>query len=180
MSTSPAVALPHWEWRRNCALTPRQTLLGLAVLGAPCLGVGVMFWVMGYPWVAFFSALELAAVAMALRCYARHACDRETLTLHPGRLVVEQHDGDRARRTEFDSAWVRVQAPARAADLLLLTQCGRRLAVGRHLRPCLRARAVRELRGALAGAAAQPASTTSRARNTPPDPFLSLETVSNA
>lgn len=154
MSPLPAAATCstewRWEMRRNCRLTPRQLLAGYAALCGFHAVLSLLFWRWGVPLVAPFAALEMMALGAALLAYARHAADRECIVLQPGRLVVEQQVGARLHRTEFDTAWVRVQPPRGPRELLTLAGPGVELRLGRHVRAPLRRAVALELRQALA------------------------------
>jgi uncharacterized membrane protein len=89
--------------------------------------------------------IEMATVFGAAVAYARHACDHETVTLHDGRLAVEQCSGSRVRRTEFKAPFVRVEAGAGNDALVTFSESGRRLEVGRHVQPSVRRRMATEL-----------------------------------
>ncbi len=165
-SPSPSPALPvhealahgdvmRWQLRRNCRLTPRQ--LG-GCFGAVCafhLLLALAFWALGFPVVSLFAGLEVAVLAAALLVYARHACDREIITLAADRLSVEQHVGPRVERLELPAAWVRVHADGPAA-LVRLSAGSRSVCVGRHLPPAQRALMARALRQALTHAQPPP------------------------
>ncbi|MES2889274.1 MAG: DUF2244 domain-containing protein [Pseudomonadota bacterium] len=145
-ATGPAL---RWEMRRNCALTPRQVMGSFGALALLNLGVATAFWLAGFPLVALFSGIELTAVAAALVCYARHACDRELLTLQPDRLVIEQHCGATVHRTEMQPAWVQVDAATRAGTALTLSESGRHVQLGCHVTLPVRKCIAQELRQAL-------------------------------
>jgi uncharacterized membrane protein len=139
----------QWRLRRNCAIGPRQTLIGFAGLCAFNVLIGAAFLLLGYPLVMLFIVLVLAGFALALLAYARHAGDCETLTLDDGRLTIEQCCGAHVTRTELQAAWVRVVVPREASDLVALCERRRSVQVGRHLLPELRPRMAHELRQAL-------------------------------
>lgn len=146
-----ATGAPSLEWmlRRNCSLTPRQSLVVFGSLGAVSMGIAAALWWQGATLVLAFAWIELLALAAAVLAYAQHATDRERLRLHDGRLQVELHDGRRVRRVEFDAAWTRVEPVRDARSLIELSGQGQRVAVGRHVRPELREALARELRAAL-------------------------------
>ena len=139
----------QWRLRRNCALDPRQTLIGFAALCVVTTLVGAAFSLLGYPLVMAFIAIVDAGFAVALLVYARHASDCETLTLRDGRLTVEQQCGVHLIRTDFHAVWVRVVVPHAAGDLVCLCESRRSVQVGRHVRPQLRSQLAQELRHAL-------------------------------
>jgi len=139
----------EWVLRRNCALGPRQVLLAFGVLSAISLVIASGFWLVGATLVMPFTGLELAALAGALWVYARHATDRERLRLAGRTLVVERVNGARTERTEFDTEWLRVEPKSDERSLIELSGQGRRVAVGRFVRPELRCPLASELRRAV-------------------------------
>jgi uncharacterized membrane protein len=139
----------HWLLRRNCSVTPVQLWWLYASLCAVSLGVATLFWFLGAVLVLPFAWLELAAVGIAFLVYARHAADGETISLRGCRLVVELESAGRLQRAEFDREWVRVEPSVTDRSLIELSGQGRRVNVGRYLRPELRPALAREIRRAL-------------------------------
>ena len=144
----------RWELRRNCSMSPRQVLAAFAVACAVSLVIAFVFWWLGAPLVLPFTGLELLGLGGLWLAYARHAGDRETLTLRGGALDVEQQDGPTVRHTSFRAAGVRVEPARDDGSLIELSGPGRRVHVGRWVRPELRGALARELRRALRGPAA--------------------------
>jgi len=139
-------AAVQWLMKRNCAITPRQ--LGLVFLSLCTLSsivAGVFYW-QGAPYVAAFAGLELLALGAALALFARHAADREQLTLVGRLLLVEQTVAGRTQRADWQADWLRVEPQAGQGSLVQLSGAGRTLHVGRFLRPELRAAFAQELR----------------------------------
>jgi uncharacterized membrane protein len=139
----------QWLLRRNCSLTPQQ--LGsayLALCAISSLVAGLFFW-QGVPFVAAFAGLELVAVGVAMLLFARHAADRESLTLVGGSLLIEQWVGPRVERTHLPTDWLTIEPAGGQGSLVQITGRGRTVCVGRHLRPELRAEFADELRLAL-------------------------------
>lgn len=139
----------RWEMRRNCSLAPRQVLGAYCVICAVSLSIAAVFAWFGATPVLYFAGLELAVLGVALLVYARHATDRETITLKNSLLAVEHHCGNRVERSEFRADWLRVEPAQGQGSLLELTGAGRRAVVGRYLRPEWRQMLARELRQAL-------------------------------
>ena len=139
----------QWLMRRNCSCTPRQMLIFFATLCAVSLGIGTAFWFQGATLVIPFAGLELLAVGAALVLYARHAADRESIRLQAGRLTVEHVSGNRVECVEFTPAWVRVEPHHVDRSLVELSGEGRRIVVGRFVRPEMRRQLAEELRWAL-------------------------------
>jgi uncharacterized membrane protein len=141
----------HWNLRRNCSVSPRQLGIALGLVGAASMSVGVFFWFQGAVLVLPFALMELAALATAFLVHARHAADRECISLVAGRLVVEQENAGRTVRREFVPEWVRVEAP-RGRGLVEVCGGGLSVQVGRFVRPDLRALLALEMRRALRAA----------------------------
>jgi len=139
----------QWLQKRNCSLTPRQLGLFYLSLSAVSLLIGVFFFLQGAPVVLLFTGLELLAVGVALAVFARHAGDRETLTLVGRSLQVEQCVGPRVKRTEFPADCLHVEPARGQGSLVQLSGRGQQVRVGRFLRPELRGAFARELRHAL-------------------------------
>ena len=162
---APAVARRDAGWRfareqalplawcfdlpRKLSISPRQILIAYVLLSALSLIVAAGFWSHGVMVVGLLTGLELLAVGAAMLLLARHARDRETLTLTPGELAVEQHVGTAVSRTHFRAEWVRVEPAADDGSLVELSGEGRTVRVGRHVRPELRVALAQELRRAL-------------------------------
>ena len=113
------------------------------------LCISAFFMWQGAPFVLFFAGLELGVLGVALLMFARHASDREVLTLAGRSLSVEQRSGNRVERTDFTAEWLTVEPAAGQGSLVQLSGEGRTVQVGRFLRPELRPAFARELRRAL-------------------------------
>ena len=87
-----------FDLRRNVSITPRQLLGCYALLCAVSLAVAAGFWLHGVTVVSLFTGLELMAVGAALLVFARHAGDRETITLTQREISVVQQRSVRVGR----------------------------------------------------------------------------------
>lgn len=139
----------QWVLRRNCSITPRQLTWVYLSLCAVSMLIGTAFWWHGAPFVMAFAGVEVLVVGAALVIYARHATDRETLTLSGRRLVVERWVGPQMEREDFRAEWLSVEPAQAQGSLVELSGEGRRIQVGRFVRPEHRAALAQELRGAL-------------------------------
>jgi uncharacterized membrane protein len=99
--------------------------------------------------VSLFTGLELLAVGAALLVFARHAGDRETITLTHREMSVVQQVGPATEQVRFRAEWVRVEPVADDGSLVELSGEGRSVRVGRHVRPEMRVALAQELRRAL-------------------------------
>lgn len=138
-----------WDLRRNCSISPRQMLLAYALLSTLVLSVAAGFWWHGVQLVMAFAGIELLFVGIGMLVMARHAGDREVITLSGREMAVEQHVGPRVECTRFRAEWVRVEPAAAEGSLVELSGEGRSVRIGRHVRPELRFELAQELRRAL-------------------------------
>jgi uncharacterized membrane protein len=139
----------QWLLRRNCSMTPAQVVVFYLTLSAWSVVIAGAFWLRGAPLVLPFAGAELLALGAALLLYARHASDREKMVLAPGRLTIECTLGRHTDQVEFAPAWVRVEPAHGDRSLIELSGQGKRIAVGRFVRPELRRALADELRAAL-------------------------------
>ena len=159
----------QWLLRRNCSIAPSQLVIAYALLCVVSLAIAGAFWWRGAPFVLPFASIELLAVGIALVVYARHAADRESLSLQPGLLKVECTHGRRVDQVEFTPAWVRVEPAHGDRSLIELSGEGKRIAVGRFVRPELRRALAEELRAAIrrCGTSRPPSSAAPAAGSAP-------------
>ena len=139
----------QWLLRRNCSIAPAQLVVAYILLCTVSLAIAGAFWWRGAPFVLPFATVELLAIGIALVVYARHAADRESLLLRPGLLRVRFTHGWRVDEVEFTPAWVRVEPAHGDRSLIELSGEGKRIAVGRFVRPELRRALAEELRAAI-------------------------------
>jgi uncharacterized membrane protein len=142
----------HWKLLRNCSVTPAQLGWLYASLCVISLGIAGGFWLQGATMIMPFAWLELLMVGTAFVIYARHATDGERIVLQGSQLVVEQTHGGQTVRAEFNAAWVRVEPHSSDRSLIELSGQGRKVQVGRHIRPELRPALAKEIRMALRAA----------------------------
>ena len=142
----------RWVLARNRLSTPGQWLVFASVVGLLSVGIGRLFWLRSATTPTPFAWLDVIAVlaaGTALWVHARHAADHESIHLQPGRLTVEHVSASRIERVEFAPSWVRVEPERGDRSLVELTGEGRRIVVGRFVRPELRHQLADELRWAL-------------------------------
>jgi uncharacterized membrane protein len=150
----------QWVLARNCSITPRQLGQVYLSLCAVAAAIAAGFWWHGAPLISAFAGLEILAVGGALLAYARHAGDREVLTLAGRSLAVEQRFGARVERADLECAWLTVEPAAGQGSLVELKARGRTLCVGRFLRPEVRGAFAQELRRAVRRAGRPEENTT--------------------
>ena len=139
----------QWLLRRNCSMSPTQLIAFYLSLSAWSLVIAFACWWRGATLVLPFAGIEIIAVGIALYVYARHAADRERLTLEPGRLTVECTIGLRTDQAAFAPGWVRIEPEHGDRSLIEVSGQGQRIAIGRFVRPEHRRALADELRVAL-------------------------------
>lgn len=146
----------EWVLKRNCSLAPSQTLLAFGAVSLTALIIAVGFAWVGAPIVSAFAGLELAALGVAWLVWARHATDRDTVTLRDVSVTIVCERGTRVSCVEWPRAWLRVSPHGSGAALQSMRE---RVVVGAHTpRACVQA-FTHELRQALR-APAHPSTQT--------------------
>jgi uncharacterized membrane protein len=130
-------------------MAPKQLLAIFGALCALSLTIAVYFWWQGATVIMGFTCLELAAVGTALLIYSRHAADQENIALRKGRLTVAHTSGNTTETAEFAPEWVSVEPVTGDESLIEVFGQGRRIEVGRFVRPELRRQLANELRQAV-------------------------------
>jgi uncharacterized membrane protein len=139
----------QWRLLRKGTITPRQLGAVFALLCGVSLAISGFFFWQGAHFVLAFTGLELTALGLAMWLWARHAGDGETLTLIGRSLLVEQCVGSRVKRNDFAADRATVEPAAGQGSLVEICGHGRRVRVGRFVRPEFRATLAQELRRAL-------------------------------
>ncbi|GAB2861438.1 DUF2244 domain-containing protein [Pseudoduganella ginsengisoli] len=139
----------EWLLRRNCSLSPRQTLVAYLALCALSLTVALAFLLQGVWQVLIFTMVELAAVTTAFILYARHAADYEHIVLTAGSLLVERVSAGRTSQTVLEPYFTRVAKPDSPRSLVQLEAKGTTLQVGSFAPAAQRRRLADELQQAL-------------------------------
>ncbi|MEW6314256.1 MAG: DUF2244 domain-containing protein [Pseudomonadota bacterium] len=122
--------------RRNNSLSPlglRMLFVGMFLLFAT---VAIVFmWVVGTWLILPFSGLEIVVVAVVFYHITSHVGDYERIEISGDRVSVEQKDGRKMCKAEFQRAWVRVVLEEGEFGMrLLLRSHGREIELGRMVR----------------------------------------------
>ena len=139
----------EWLLKRNCSMAPQQLFAMFGALCALSLTIAAYFWWQGATLIMAFAWLELAAVGTALLVYSRHAADHENIALRKGMLTVAHTSGTTVETAEFAPEWVSVEPVTGDESLIEVFGQGRRIEVGRFVRPELRRQLANELRHAV-------------------------------
>lgn len=142
----------EWLLKRNCSLTPCQTMRAFAVLCVLPFGIALAVMLLHGTWIVLgFATVEMTLVALALLHYARHATDREHIVLDDGYLLIEQLNAGTLRQTRLDSCWIHVTSPPHRHGMIALEARGIRVEVGRFATEQKRYQIAQELRQGLRG-----------------------------
>ena len=91
------------------------TTTGSSILSDPsALPIGIGFWILGYPVVLGFCALQALALAAAFIHQAIHALDGEELVLAGETLEVRTMRGFRSTTVRLNACWTRLECSADA------------------------------------------------------------------
>ena len=125
-------------------------MLVYSALSMTCLLVASLFALHGAWYILGFAVLEIFAVGVAFFLFARHATDREHITLTDDCLLVELIWREEVRQYKLDPRITRVEPPVVPGGLIELQSNGVKVEVGQFLTERSRREFVRELRNALA------------------------------
>ena len=135
----------EWNLKRNCAIAPRQLASFYASMCVTSLLVATVWTVRGAWIVLVFAMLEMLAVGLAFLAYARHATDREHITMQDDCLVVEVIQAQEVRQYRLALRSIRIVGKSSRRELICLEADGVRVEVGRFLTEWRRREFVREL-----------------------------------
>ena len=110
-SAPPALS---WNLRRNLAMTPHVFMLYIGAAAGLSCAIGIGFWILGYPVVLGFCALQALALAAAFIHQAIHALDGEELVLAGETLEVRTMRGFRSTTVRLNACWTRLECSADA------------------------------------------------------------------
>lgn len=139
----------EWLLRPNASMTGRQLSFVLLLLAVLSLGIAAGFWFTGATLILPFAGVEALMLGAAVLVHARHAGDSEHILLDRHALTVVRVSAGRDEQVQFQPAWVRVEPEQGDRSLIELSGQGRRIAVGRFVRPELRRQLAEEFRWAL-------------------------------
>lgn len=137
--------------RRNSSLIPANFCLVLGSLAAVSLGIAAAFAVVGAWLIVPFAGIEVAGLALALRCVIRRAGDYERLAIRGDEVVLDLCEDSAQRSFRFNRLWAQLVIRDGARYQVSLRSHGREVAVGRYLDDDGRKALARELRRRLQG-----------------------------
>jgi uncharacterized membrane protein len=139
----------NWSLKKNCALAPHQMGFVYGCICALSLMIGTFFWLLGATYVLAFTCLEIVVVGVAFLIYARHATDGDWVTITESQVIVETERAGQRIKAQLDPYWVKIVAPNDEKSLIELSEKGRFVYVGRHIRPEQRVIVAKEIKHAL-------------------------------
>ena len=133
--------------RRNSSLIPGNFCLVLGSLAALSLGIAAGFAVAGAWLILPFAGVEVAGLAIALRCVMRRAGDYEKVAIQGDEVFLDVCEDSARRCFRFNRFWARLVVRDGAPRFeVSLRSHGREVAVGRYLDEGGRRALARELR----------------------------------
>ena len=94
--------------KRNCSLQDAERWRAFWLIALVVAIIAAAFASIGAWPILPFAGLELAALYVAFRRFARAAGDYERVTIHGDRLIVESSTEGRMRRFECNRQWTQV------------------------------------------------------------------------
>lgn len=136
----------EWMLKRNCSMSPGQVGKAYGLLCVFVLTIGLGFAARGIWFVFAFAVIEIAAFAVALLHYARHATDQEHIALSDGCLLIERIEAGELRQVRLDPYWTKIAVPSRKHMLIGLESRGVCIEVGSFVSEKERRKVASELR----------------------------------
>jgi uncharacterized membrane protein len=133
----PPTTADRIEISPHCSLTPRGAWLFFGSLCVTSFGLAGCVALQGFWPVLPFAGLEMALLGWALRVSMRRRHHRQTITVTPETVEIEELLHDDARRVVFPRHWAQVRIRAGHSPLhpnrLTIESHGRRCEVGSFL-----------------------------------------------
>jgi uncharacterized membrane protein len=142
----------EWLLKRNCSMSPSQAGRAYGLLCVFVLAIAAGFALQGIWFVLPFALLEIGGLSVALLFYARHATDREHISLGDGCLLIERIEAGALHQVRLDPCWTKITVPTRRRTLIQLEARGVRVEVGAFVSEQARQTVAAELRRELRSA----------------------------
>jgi len=121
----------------------------LGLIASVSILIGIVFWVMGAPWILPFALLESLLLAVAFVCHAKAVCDFDEITLNDRHLVVRQERRGQTKQHQFTRGLFRVSMTDGPSPLVRVAESGKQVELGEWLLVHERASLCRKLAEAL-------------------------------
>ncbi len=107
----------------------------LGLIASVSILIGIVFWVMGAPWILPFALLESLLLAVAFVCHAKAVCDFDEITLNDRHLVVRQERRGQTKQHQFTRGLFRVSMTDGPRPLVRVAESGKYVELGEWLLP---------------------------------------------
>ena len=107
----------------------------LGLIAGMSILIGVVFWVVGAPWVLPFALLESLLLLVAFVFHAKAVCDFDEITLNERHLVVRQERQGQTKEHQFTRGLFRVSMTRGPHPLVRVTESGKHVELGEWLLP---------------------------------------------
>ncbi len=128
----------------------------LGLIASVSILIGIVFWVMGAPWILPFALLESLLLAVAFVCHAKAVCDFDEITLNDRHLVVRQERRGQTKQHHFTRGLFRVSMTDGPSPLVRVAESGKQVDLGEWLLAHERATLCRQLAEELMASSARP------------------------
>ena len=107
----------------------------LGLIAGMSILIGIVFWVMGAPWVLPFALLESLLLLVAFVFHAKAVCDFDEITLNERHLVVRQERQGQTKEHQFTRGLFRVSMTDGPSPLVRVAESGKQVELGEWLLP---------------------------------------------
>ena len=107
----------------------------LGLIAGMSILIGIVFWVMGAPWVLPFALLESLLLLVAFVFHAKAVCDFDEITLNDRYLVVRQERRGQTKQHQFTRGLFRVSMTDGPRPLVRVAESGKHVELGEWLLP---------------------------------------------
>ena len=131
--------------RPQCSSTPQLLMGMLGLVAGVSILIGLIFWIMGAPWILPFALIESLLLLVAFVCHARTRSDFDEIILNERHLIVRQERRGRTKEHHFTRGLFRVSMTDGPQPRVRVIESGRYLELGEWLLPQERLSLCKEL-----------------------------------
>jgi uncharacterized membrane protein len=125
----------HVRLKPNCSTSPEVLMVVLGSMAGLSIFIGLVFWVMGAPWILPFALIETLVLVVAFIYHARAVCDFDEIILNDRHLIVRQERKGQMHEHRFNRGFFRVSMSEGMQPRVRLIESGRYLELGEWLLP---------------------------------------------
>lgn len=119
----------------KCSSTPQMLMGMLGLIAGVSILIGIVFWVIGAPWILPFALLESLLLGGAFVCHATTRSDCDEITLNDLHLIVRQERRGLAKEHCFNRGLFCVSMTEGPQSRVRVIESGRQVELGEWLLP---------------------------------------------